>query len=107
MGAGNVVQTPSAGTTFVKDPRDIQEAKDLLAAAGYENFTSDLAVPTAGDWEPIAVVMRQQLLNTLGWDFTLKVGDLALSTASWLTIRLPYIRFKLRLSSGHPKPRFR
>ena len=76
-GAGNVVQDPIGRDDVVKDPRDIQEAKDLLAAAGYENFTSDLAVPTAGDWEPIAVVMRQQLLNTLGWDFTLKVGDLA------------------------------
>ena len=75
--SGTVVQDPIGRDDVTKDPRDIQEAKDLVAAAGYENFSADLVVPNAGDWEPNAVVMRQQLLDTLGWDFTLRVADLA------------------------------
>jgi len=74
---GTVVKDVIGRQDVKKDPRDIQEAKDLVAAAGYENFKGTLAVPNAGDWEPIAVVMRQQLLDTLGLDFTLKLGDLA------------------------------
>ena len=75
--AGNVVQDPIGRTDVEKDPRDIAEAQALAKASGLDDFSGDMVVPTAGDWEPIAVVLRQQLLDTLGVDFTLRIGDLA------------------------------
>ena len=75
--AGNVVQNAAERTDVQKDPRDIDEARRLIREAGYEGFQGELVAPRVAGWDKNSEVLRQQFQRNLGWDITVRAGDLA------------------------------
>jgi len=61
-----------------KDPRDMAEAKRLLAEAGYpDGFAADLNMGNSATGVKVAEVAAEQLRRELGIDFTLRPVDTA------------------------------
>ena len=61
-----------------KDPQDLEEAKQLLAQAGYpDGFEADMNLGDSANSIRVAEVVTEQMRTRMGMDFTLKPLDTA------------------------------
>ena len=69
----------------VKDQRDIDEAKSLVDAAGYGDGSKvTLACLNAEEYCQVAVILKDQLNQYLGWDVDIEQGEVAPLWARYL-----------------------